>query len=91
MPKNFRPKTVGLKKNWVKKKLGSKIVKKNVVQRIKVQNNLGPKKNLFQNDLGSKNILSPQHFGYKNLGKMIWFYRIEVNFFWNLALKFGQN
>ena len=75
------PKTLGLKvldpkQFWVKKKLCPKIVQKNVVQRIKVQNNLGPKKILVQNNLGSKNILSPQHFGYKNLGKMIWFYRI---------------
>ena len=66
------PETLGLKvldpkKILVKKSQVQKLSKKDVVQEIKVQNNLGPKNCLVQNDLGSKSILSPKHFGFNKI------------------------
>ena len=65
------------KENWLKKCL----VKKNVVQKITVQKNVG-----------SIKVWGPKHHGYKNS----WQNDLTLNkssqtFFWNLPLKFGQN
>ena len=59
--------------------------KKNVVQKIKVQRNLGPKKVLVQTNFGSKKFWVQKFLekisGSKKSQKKIW----------DLPLKFGQN
>ena len=43
MPKNFRPKSVGSKKNWIKKLDQKSFSQKNFDQKIKVVKKLGSK------------------------------------------------